>query len=271
MLKISNIYIVKKIDDANSQVVLDVVHSISKEAKKLGISTIDNSDLCDNKTLIVSVGGDGTMLAAMKLALSKKSYVLGVNLGNVGFLAEFLPNCTKFLHNIVSGKTKEEERLALMANINGHVIVAVNEISVAHKTTGHLFKYNLTIGDYFSGEHRADGVLVSTPTGSTGYALSCGGALLDSELDALEVVPIAPLTMSSRPLIMPSTKKITITPIMPKGTVVVRADGHDSIHMETTSISDILIQKTSNKIKLLHATDWNFYHTLSDKLGWNRR
>lgn len=270
-MNINSICIIKKLDDSQSDLVLKMSEVILNKANELGFLVKTETDDCDSFTLFVAVGGDGTMIYAMKKALNVGAPVVGVNLGKVGFLAEY--NDISFLSDIKHGNFKIEDRMVIQANIGQTEILAVNEIVVSYMSFGSVLKYDLKIAESDAGQHRADGVIIATPTGSTGHAMSAGGAILDSTVKVLEIIPISPLTMSSRPIIVSSSKKVYIKPIKKNDfPIVVKADGRTSLVIAEYVFDGVIeISEHIHTVKLLHNSNWNFYNTLTEKLGWNEK
>lgn len=254
----------------------DVVHQTSlcvmRAAAKANCQVV-GSDHLDASTLIIAVGGDGTMLKAMRRSAQHGSTALGVNLGKVGFLSDLNLQDPKhgtiaeaiegILSNTLPTFVEERTMLTMQSNAN---VIAGNEISISPRYSDTIITYHLRIGDTSAGIHRANSILMSTATGSTAYSLSAGGALMMPTLDAIQIVPVAPITMTSRPLIVSSDSMIRLE-VKGHG-LTVRADGQVINHTETGDVQHFVIHKYVRKARVLHMKSWNYFDTLTQKLGW---
>lgn len=269
-------HVVPKLNSENEPSVQSALDVIRKTANQVGSYEVKAVDIRPN-TLIVAVGGDGTMLEAMRISASTGATAIGVNLGRIGFLTE-IDNQRHLAHAISAALTLRtdtfvEERLLLKPFIDG-APPAVNEISVSQLYADALITYRLRIGNMDAGVHRANGILIATPTGSTAYTLSVGGSLMLPEMDAIQIVPVAPATMTSRPIIVPSNTPIELQ--VWGGDITVRADGQviDPVAgwhpPPSTKIAPyrLLIGACETKAKVLHFSGWNFFDVLTEKLGW---
>lgn len=228
--------------------------------------------LCKNCDLIIVVGGDGSMLNAAHIAVDYGLPVLGINRGRLGFLTDIRPDELNKVNEVLSGKFIEEERFLLEATIihpNGDVThaVALNDVVVLPGNIAHMIEFEVRVNEHMICNQRADGLIIATPTGSTAYALSGGGPILHPQLDAIELVPMFPHTLSSRPIVLKSNSEITIT-LSPlnETTPKVSCDGQDRIPLAAGGI--IKIKKKNTMLRLIHPLDYNYYQTLREKLGW---
>lgn len=269
-------HIIPKLNSENDPMVQEVVGTIERTAAQVGVYQVTSVDIRPN-TLVIAVGGDGTMLEAMRVSAKTGAVAIGVNLGRIGFLTE-IDNQRYLAHALAAALTLNrsdtfvEERLLLETSMND--TLAINEVSVSQLYADSLISYRLRIGDVDAGVHRANGILVSTPTGSTAYSLSVGGALMMPEMDAIQIIPVAPATMTSRPIIVPSNVSIALEAW--GGNITVRSDGQILEDRSTTSWKPptkanpfvVTIKPHKIKAKVLHFTDWNFFSVLTEKLGW---
>lgn len=240
-----------------------------------GIAT-NRETLGKNCDLVIVVGGDGTFLNAARSLAGCNTRVLGINLGRLGFLADIMPTeMTKYLEAIFQGEFEEEQRSLLDTVIvrNGEPLfetVVFNDV-VAHKWhIARLIAFEAYIDSHLVYSQRADGLIVSTPTGSTAYALSSGGPILHPTLDAIALVPICPHTLSNRPIVVHGNSRIEI--IMETNERVeasVTCDGQTSIDLEPGD--KILIQKRDKCLHLIHPVGYDYYTTLRVKLNWDWR
>lgn len=272
-----SLHVVPKLN-SNDPAVGIVVNAIARAAELVGIPVVDRKDI-QPSTLIVAVGGDGTMLEALRLAARHDATALGANMGNVGFLTEV---SVAFRHrdsvemlfvSILKGDvdTFVDERTVLTTSHSEQL--ACNEVSVSQMYSDSMITYHLRVGQMNAGIHRANSLLVSTATGSTAYSLSAGGALMMPNINALQIVPVAPITMTSRPIIVGTDTKV-IVDVWGKG-VAVRNDGQIAFSSDHEYTKDnpfsIEIRPYITKAKMLHLAGWNYFKILTEKLGWISR
>ncbi len=283
-----SIYFVKKVNGQDSDRVTYIITALRKQVLNANLSLdnkiveLSNIDYINNRTLLVAIGGDGTMLHACSIAAPVDAFVIGVNVGSVGFLTDFHAEEIigyNYLWQILMGgcKTKfpMEDRIMLSVVPNtGPSFTTMNEVSIANKYSDSIIDYDVMIDGNDAGVHRANSVIVSTPTGSTAYALSSGGSIMYPSLKALEIIPVAPLTMTSRPIIVGGRSEIQITArVRDGGSISARGDGRLLGDYTTTcsceSIS-FMISVYPKLVRLIHTPGWNFFDVLTNKLGWNR-
>ena len=227
---------------------------------------------CD---LIISAGGDGTFLAAARCSSRYQVPIIGVNRGRVGFLVDVSPKimCAT-LEAILSGIYKEEQRHFLETKVvrDGAVIHqedALNEVAIQRWITPSMIEIVTHIDGKFLNSQRSDGLIITTPTGSTAYALSAGGAILHPTLDALMLVPLNPHTLSNRPIVMRDDCEIEIS--FCKNKQINAQVTCDYLEIPGVSIRDkILIKKSTNVIKILHPENYDFFEALREKLHWSK-
>lgn len=219
-------------------------------------------ELQEGFDFIFVIGGDGTLLKAARFYSKFETPVFGINLGRLGFLSQ-AKECEikRAVSDILQGNYKIENRLMLSSDKGS---LALNDFVIKGSSASRTSKFSLSINDKFVCEYLADGLIISTPTGSTAYGLSAGGPVLSPSLDALAIVPICPHTLTARPLVIPSTEKITITTCEVCPSFIVVADGQNSY----TVSSDITIRKSDKFAKLALLNDDEFYFVLRDKFHW---
>jgi len=223
--------------------------------------------------LVVVVGGDGSILSASRKIASSKIPLLGINLGRLGFLTDISPDEIEArVAPVLAGEFKQTERFMLTASItrNNKAIgfgTALNDVVLHPGMSVRMMEFELYVDGEFVYSQRSDGLIVATPTGSTAYALSAGGPLLNSELDAMVIVPLNPHTLSSRPIVLHGNAKIEIK-VSSRHELhpLVTCDGHDDFATEPGDI--ISIEKHRHAISLIHPKDNNFYSVCRSKLGW---
>lgn len=229
---------------------------------------------CD---LVVVIGGDGTLLDACRCVADHQTPLLGVNLGRLGFLVDVLPeDMTTVLDSVLTGHFIENPRLRLTARIiradgNGdeEVFQALNECVIRNQEFARVLDFDTYVRDNFISHHRADGIVVATPTGSTAYALSGGGPVVHPEMAALALVPICPHTLSDRPLIIDSSQHVEVR-ISPahEGTALFTADGQVTRPMAPGD--RVQIKRAECDLILIHPPDYDYFRILRNKLEWGR-
>lgn len=272
-----SIFIVPKLNDRDSPRVQVVVQEVVAVAISNNVILVDETHI-NSDTLVIALGGDGTMLEAMKVAAAKGATAIGVNLGNVGFLTDFTTTgFVEELNLILNTKDnlkkfyKVEERISLEAysDVSGNSIIykgAFNEFVFSNVYSDTHIKYHLQIGDTDAGVHRANSLIVGTPTGSTAYSLAAGGGLILPTMQAIQIIPIAPCSMSSRPIIVPGVGYVRVTILETEGEWVLKRDG-STVQKYWKSLP-VTITMSDNKVKLLHHKSWSFFQMLTNKLHW---
>lgn len=278
-MTLDTIRIVKKLDAANSNAVKSVVVDIESWAASNGVEILDEDEDSTERTLHVAIGGDGTVIHAAKLALEYGAPVLGFNLGKVGFLADFEPNNVQStLHAAFEDMLAEDQRMVIGVKLDGKntQFLALNDFVLSCKFSDTTLSYDLFVDRSYAGSHSANGAIVSTPTGSTAYALSVGGSIImPTGAEVLQVLPIAAQTLTSRPLIVPAEPGISIKfPYSSARPVTLRADGQIVLEFlssdDQTYYQTIQIDPVHQKVKLLHHNSWNHFDVLNKKLNWNK-
>jgi NAD+ kinase len=226
--------------------------------------------------LAIVVGGDGNMLGAARVLSRFDISVVGVNRGNLGFLTDLNPeDFQDALRKVLQGQYLQEERFLLEAEVHRHEQIkshnaALNEVVLHPGKIAHMIEFEVYIDDKFAFSQRSDGLIVSTPTGSTAYSLSGGGPILSPSLDAISIVPMFPHTLSSRPLVVDGNRRVKLV-VAPdnRGTQEVSCDGQ--ISLPVSPGDEIHIYKSPNVLRLIHPEDYSYYHVLRNKLGWSSK
>ena len=228
---------------------------------------------CD---LAIVVGGDGTLLHAARMLVDFQVPLIGVNLGRLGFLVDVSPEeIGAELEDILNGKYREEQRSLLHAEIirNGQSITqadALNDVVVHKRDVARMIEISAYLDGKFISDYRADGLIISTPTGSTAYALSGGGPIVHPALEAVLLVPICPHTLTQRPIVVGAESEISIL-IDEANTndIQVTCDGQTGFEIEPGD--SVVIRKKRRKLRLLHPTSHDYFQILRVKLGWGVR
>lgn len=225
---------------------------------------------CD---LAVVVGGDGTLLNAARSLSSYDVPLVGINLGHLGFLTDISPEyMTDGMDQILRGDYSMEERFLLHCSIlrEGEVVSeseAFNDVVVHKWNVARMIELEAHINGQLVNQLRSDGLIVSTPTGSTAYALSAGGPILHPTLNAIVVVPVCPHTMSNRPIVIDGDKEIEIVVCNQKRDHA-QATCDGQITFALTAGDRIRVRKKERPVRLVHLADYDHYQLLRAKLGW---
>ncbi len=285
----SDIGIVAKNNDASVQHTLDQLvaylldHGVRVHADASGCTANPQVAHCPRETLgercdlVVVVGGDGTLLDAGRLVAGHGTPLLGVNLGRLGFLVDVLPaDMLATLDDVFAGRYIQEPRLLLSAHIvrangraDGEKFYSLNECVIRNGEFARVLDFETYMNDDFISHHRADGIVVATPTGSTAYALSGGGPVVHPGLAALSLVPICPHTLSDRPLIVDANHRIEVQ-ISPShdGTALFTSDGQ--VTQPLAPGDRVLIERAGHDLVLIHPPGYDYFNILRNKLHWGR-
>jgi NAD+ kinase len=224
---------------------------------------------CD---LAVVVGGDGTMLGIARQLARFNLPLVGINQGRLGFITDLpIDQFEEALAPMIAGDYEEERRTMLEGGVwrDGQVIfegIAMNDVVVSRGATASMVQLKIDIGDEFVANHRADGLIVGSPTGSTAYALSAGGPILHPGIAGWVLVPIAPHDLSNRPIVLPDIGEICIE-------IVAGRDASVSFDMQSLASllhgDRIIVRRSAHQVRFLHPRGWSYYATLRGKLHWN--
>jgi len=238
-------------------------------------ATTEDTALPKAADLVISVGGDGTMLYAARNASAHGVPVLGINRGRLGFLADIRPEEIETgIAAVLDGDYLSESRMLLQAEIlrDGatlHSGVAINDVVIKRRETARMLDYRTVVDGVFMNTHAGDGFIASTPTGSTAYALSVGGPILEPSLDALVLAPICPHTLADRPIVISGRSTTEVEILNNHDTDAdVSGDGELIGHMRTGDI--LRIVAAERKVELIHPPGYNYYSVLRSKLYWGR-
>ncbi len=220
--------------------------------------------------MVIAFGGDGTILSAARLVGDRATPILGVNLGKLGFLAELSPEeIPHALADLIAHNYIIEERLVLEATVPsqpGTVIRGVNDIVVDKSRSSRMIDLETHIDGAFAVTYRGDGLIISTPTGSTGYALSNNGPIVIPTCDVIGITPISPHSLNGRPLIIPATSSIRLAVNSRGGEVLLSADGQEESLLKPPI--EIIVRKASYPLRLVKRKDRTYFDVLRAKLFW---
>ena len=239
-----------------------------------GSKIVDRKTLVENSDLVVTIGGDGTILNAARSIADHEVPLVGINIGRLGFLADVPPNeFETALDKILAGDYLKAQRFMLSASVlrDGKTIFssdALNDVVLHVRDVARMIDFEIRVDGKFVNHQRADGLIVATPTGSTAYALSSGGPIMHAGLQAIALVPICPHTLSSRPLVIKAEAVVEIIVGHNAHAVSqVTCDGQTSHHLEHGDI--IEIQRKPKLLTLLHPPGHSYFEILRAKLHWS--
>ena len=266
-----NIVIVGREDDSR---VAEAMSLVTKRLKVAGAKLLPKEDFA-NADLLISIGGDGTMLYASRLARETGTPILGINRGRLGFLADVTPDeLISSLDNVLGGNFTTDSRLLLEARLHqssGEEVVAyaLNDIVLQRRETGRMVDFETRVAGQYVNTHSGDGLIVATPTGSTAYALSCGGPIIEPQLDAVVIVPVCPHTLTDRPIVISADQSIEVTLLQRDETrAEITVDGFSMGAIEPDD--KLRISAANTRVTLVHPPGYDFYGILRSKLFWGR-
>lgn len=239
------------------------------------VEQLPEARLAEQADLIIAVGGDGTMLYASQLVASHQVPLLGINRGRLGFLADVTPDAMlRSLDEVLAGNFSREHRLLLACCIDGQAqpdgaALALNDVVVQKSEPGRMLEFETYVDEIYVNSHSSDGMIVASPTGSTAYALSCNGPIIQPELDALVLVPISPHTLSDRPIVIPADQEVIVRLLERRGTrAQVICDGKPVGELDAGQ--QLRIRAASQRLNLIHPPGYDYYRILRSKLHWGR-
>ena len=237
------------------------------------VETVSLEHLAARCDLAVVVGGDGTLLSAARALVDDQVPLVGINLGRLGFLVDISPDrAIESLGSILDGAYVEDRRFLLSAQVGDQPpVLALNDV-VFHKwNVARMIEFETWVDGILVDAQRSDGIIISTPTGSTAYALSGGGPLLAPSLDAIAMVPICPHTLSNRPLVVHGSCEIAVTVCGRTDPDHVRVTCDGQASTEIAAGDRLVVRKHPRAVRLFHPTDHDHFELLRAKLGWGDR
>jgi|TARA_B100001540_G_scaffold197424_1_gene173906 NAD+ kinase len=272
-----------------------IINFLKKRDKKLTIITHTSSDVINMNTgdsinlkniksgvqhnkqsIIIVFGGDGLFLSASKIAVQLNIPILGINFGKIGFLVDIDKRDAKNkIKEILDGDYSNDERMLLNTEVKDHSKqihknVCLNDIVVHNYGLIKMIKAKIYINDFLVNIQRSDGIIISSPTGSTAYSMSNGCPIVSPDSKVMCITPVSPHTYSNRPLIVDSNDMIVIS--IDKNSIkhtVATLDGSNYMHIKNPS--EVIIRKSTKKLNLIHPVDYNYFQMLNAKLKWGSR
>lgn len=252
-----------------------VDEAIGAERLPPGVARRPAAGFADDADLIVAIGGDGTMLYAAQLAIGRDIPLVGVNRGRLGFLTDVTPDeMIESFDALLQGRYEIDVRRLLAARLTrgagpAAACTALNDIVVQRHESGRMIELETWIGGRFVNTHGGDGLVVASSTGSTAYALSCGGPIIHPALDALVLAPISPHTLNDRPIVFDRSNSVEVR-------LVARSATHAQVTCDGMLLGDLdadarlIIEPAASAITLLHPPGHDYFRLLRSKLHWGR-
>ena len=249
--------------------------SLLEDKSKLKIElfddfVVDDKEVYEKSDFIISIGGDGTMLATAFNAQFYDKPVLGVNLGKLGFLVEAnIDQMDKIIKDLKEGNFIIEERMVIAGEVLGYKaekFYAINDIVIDKGGWPKMIELTVWVDGEYVTTFSADGLILATPTGSTGYTISVGGPIVSPRTDVITLAPISPHSLTMRPLVLPSSQEIIIKADSPHSEIQISCDGQRVFDFPPPA--EIKICKSERPLKLVHTSLTTYFETLRDKLLW---
>ncbi len=269
----SKVVILGRRDDAR---VIEPMKTIAAHLTKRGLQVFYEGDVDPTDTdLVVAIGGDGTMLYAAAQVAEGDVPLLGINRGRLGFLADVTPDeMITSIDHVLAGNYTRDSRLQLEAHLKrgdgtAAKAMALNDVVLQRRDTGRMVDFETSVNGVYVNTHSGDGLVVSTPTGSTAYALSCGGPIIEPRLDAIVVVPVCPHTLTDRPIVIGANEDIEVK-------LIEREDTHAEISTDGHSMGEILpgdtlvVSAAKSRVTFIHPPGYDYFEILRSKLYWGR-
>ncbi|MGI8788445.1 MAG: NAD(+)/NADH kinase [Pyrinomonadaceae bacterium] len=244
------------------------------DAEKCGIETVEAERFQSEADLIVVLGGDGTMISTARLIGKREVLVLGINYGSLGYLTEFrIEEMFPALEKILAGKYEIDRRVMLDVehSRDGEVLETgrvLNDVVVNKAALARIIEIEVELNNLYVNSFRADGLIVSTPTGSTAYNLSAGGPILYPSMNAIVLTPICPFTLTNRPIVVPDEDEIEIKLKNETEGVVLTLDGQIGFPIQQGDT--VSIRKSETNFNLIQPPNRNYFDVLRNKLKWGR-
>jgi len=254
-LKVEKLFLDKNID-----LILE-----KSSAQMISQNGLDFDLMCQKSDFLISIGGDGTLLGVVRKSFKYNLPVLGINLGTLGFLTDLkLEDLPCFIEDLLIDDYKIEPRMMIEAQIGDKKFIAFNDIVISRKNLSSMLEIKAKIDKKEFNTYYGDGLIVSTPSGSTAYNLSVGGPIVYPLTNAFIITPVAAHSLTQRPIVVPADFEIEFKTPSDEATVIV--DGQDLYDLKQNEIVNIKISKKS--AKMLYRTKRDFFKVLSEKLRW---
>ncbi|MDD5475353.1 MAG: NAD(+)/NADH kinase [Syntrophales bacterium] len=232
-----------------------------------GVEGFPASELPGMSDMIVVFGGDGTLLRAARAVQGHDVPILGINLGAFGFMTVVnLHEMFDTMDLILKGEYGTSKRMLLDASVHGHHFSALNDAVINRGNLSRMVNLETFVDEKYLATFKADGLIISTPTGSTAYSLSTGGPIVFPELDSMIITPICPHTLTNRPIVVPPESSVRVVLFTREEGATVTLDGQDSLVMKSGDA--VTITKSRHSIDLVVSPNRDYMEVLRGKLGW---
>lgn len=251
-----------------------VIDDDSAEGRRIDFPTVTRQYLGEVADVVIVLGGDGTMLSLGREIAPYQKPLIGINQGRLGFMTDIpLQYMKEGVMRVLNGEHIEEQRMLLEGSVlrDRKTIfsgLALNDVVFSRGMMGSMIEFEVFVDKQFVYSQRSDGLIVSTPTGSTAYSLASGGPILHPTLSAIALVPICPQSMSNRPIVINDTS--TVEYMLTRGhNTMAHFDGH--LHTTIHELDRVVIRRYEHTLRILHPLNYNYYDTLRHKLHWGER
>ena len=246
-----------------------------------GVVPVPEGEIGQRAGLVIAVGGDGTLLYGARLVARHGVPLLGINRGRLGFLTDILPqDMLVAVDAALDGKLESEQRTLLHATVHPGAgsadptrqpieALALNDVVLQKAATGRMLDFDVHVNGQYVNTHAGDGIVIATATGSTAYALSCGGPIVEPHLDVVVMAPICPHTLSDRPVVVSGRSRVEVR-------LIERYETYAQVVCDGVVVGDLLpddlleVKAAEERITLLHPPDHDYYRLLRSKLQWGR-
>lgn len=231
------------------------------------IQEVQLSDFEKYADAVVSFGGDGTMLSAVHHMLNTDVPIMGLNVGKLGFLAEFsISQLDKALEDLVNGNYRVVDRTCLTTEIEDSQYYALNDFVIEKRDISQMITVKTYTDEHYVGDYTGDGIIIASPTGSTAYSLSCNGPIIAPSTNVLCITPISPHSLTLRPLVIPDSIEVRVKVESEDRHAILVADG--KVKRTLQKGEEIIIKLSDSKVKLIKPSDNSYYDVLRKKLLW---
>ncbi|MBN2790500.1 MAG: NAD(+)/NADH kinase [Candidatus Delongbacteria bacterium] len=244
-----------------------VINNENEYNKEFNFKLLSKSELIKYADVIIVLGGDGSLLETARTASESLKPFLGVNFGKLGFLADVKENeVLNCIEMIEDGKYHVEERIMLDAFYRDKKICALNDIVLDKGSSQRVMKISVDINNKYFTTYTSDGLIISTPTGSTAYNMSANGPIVQPGVTAFTITPLSPHALAMRPVVIPDSSIISITAESSDKRMILSGDGQTNIDIDT--LDQVVIKKSERTAKFIKFDGSDFYMLLREKLGW---
>jgi len=258
---------------------LDVKILISDDMKKNdkfhipdAYSLVGFDAMAKQADILFAIGGDGTILSTVRRLGQNQQPIMGIHIGGLGYLTECVEsNLDESIHYVLNNKYDISERMILEANINDNgkeeIYCALNDVVVDHGPSARILKTEVHVSNHYLNTYEGDGLIISTPTGSTAYSLSSGGPIIYPDVNTITVTPICPHSLSARPIVLRPNENISLRFLDPFDGMALAVDGQIRIEINDQVIVNIV--RAEHSAQLIHLPSNGYFKTLRTKMGWS--